>query len=81
MALINKSRDSVLRGRGYSLKLGALSNNNQNGKGGPSSVDHFKNLGMIDNEDLLLEGTDENSLMNDVEKNLDSQLVSFEEAM
>ena len=70
MAQVNR-RDSVLRGRGYSLKLGANT---------AKSADHFRSIGNIDNDDLLLDGTDESSLLNDFEKEVDL-LIPFEEAM
>ena len=71
MAQINH-RDSLLRGRGISMRLGA---------GQAKNVDHFKSLGIIESDDLLLDGADESSLLTDFEKHMDSNLVSFEEAM
>ena len=63
MAKIDKThRDSVLRGRGYSMALGT---NNVLGAGNwPLAIEVEKMLfkGIILDDDLLLDGTDERSL-------------------
>lgn len=91
MAKIEKThRDSILRGRGYSLKLGTA--NVIKGVGNaPESIAEEESMSPsgllldmdddVDGDDFLLDGADEDMLLEDFDKDISGKLVSFDKAL
>ena len=87
MAKIEKThRDSILRGRGYSLALGTgnapkLKNDGSSGAAvlEEESMSPSGLLGEFseENDDFLLDGADENMLLEDFDEDMTNKLVSF----
>ena len=88
MAKIDKThRDSVLRGRGYSMALGT---NNVLGAGNrPSAIEEesMSPSGLLldgdddEDDDLLLDGADEDMLLEDFDKDISNKILSFDRAI
>ena len=84
MAKIEKNhRDSILRGRGYSIALGT-------GKSPLAMLEEesMSPSGLIteygeeeDGDDFLLDGADDDMLLEDFDKDISNKLVSFQNAM
>ena len=88
MAKIERThRDSVLRGRGYSMALGT-NNVLEPGKR-PSAIEEesMSPSGLLldgdedDDDDFLLNGADEDMLLEDFDKDMSNKLVSFDRAI
>ena len=71
MANINR-RDSVLRGRGYSMKLTGANSSAAGSQIGSNKQSMYGGAGM---EDLLLEDVDEDNMLRDFENEYSSQLL------
>ena len=88
MAKIERThRDSVLRGRGYSMALGT--NNVLDPGNRPSAIEEesMSPSGLLldgdddDDDDFLLNGADEDMLLEDFDKDMSNKLVSFDRAI
>ena len=74
-------RDSFLRGRGLSIRLGASLNGitapRDQGEG--EDADLFSGTNDLgDADDLLLDGADESTLLEDFESNFNDKMASFD---
>ena len=77
MAQIEK-RDSILRGRGLSIRLGS----GQNGSATAARLTSKQSFNLLaDDEDMLLDDADESTLLEDFDKKYQDKIVSLEEAM
>ena len=85
MAQLEQSRrDSFLRGRGLSVRLGAslnsINNNNERNPTEGEDADLFRGTADFgDGDDLLLDGADESTLLEDFESNFNDKMASYEQ--
>ena len=82
MAQLDQSRrDSFLRGRGLSIRLGAsLGSINTKDQQEGEDADLFKSTDDLgDGDDLLLDGADESSLLEDFESKFNDKMASYDE--
>ena len=84
MAQLEQSRrDSFLRGRGLSVRLGASLNSINNSARNETEgddADLFRGTAEFgDGDDLLLDGADESTLLEDFESNFNDKMASYEQ--
>ena len=80
--LSNSRRDSFLRGRGLSIRLGASLNGitTPRDQGEGEDADLFSGTNDLgDADDLLLDGADESTLLEDFESNFNDKMASFDQ--
>ena len=89
MAKIEKThRDSILRGRGYSIALGTRPSEGKSQLSMLNEEGSMTQSGLIDDygdeddgDDLLLDGADDDMLLEDFDNDISTKLVSFQNAM
>ena len=87
MAKIEKThRDSILRGRGYSVVLGTNKGTTDGNSISQIEEESMSPSGILldgddEDDDLLLDGADEDMLLEDFDKDISNKLVSFNKAI
>ena len=81
MQIERTRRDSVLRGRGYSIALGANDNGSTLTPSDHGNLLKLPSTDLLNDDDLLLDAMEESTLLEDLDKDYNDKLLDFEEAM